>query len=241
MVDKADMAVRTAKTVAITAGICSSDDEDDFDSRNFVDGFTGKLKKKVAEFVDGIHAGDAMSGDIRVPYVFFPQNYTGEFTDGNYVGRFEVSYIHEGEPDGFQFCIGASLLAGEGESQKSVWSDRSCYTMHVKSFSGERAVLSKSQNAFTIANIGDYSIMTLLKGEAVIDEYGVDKVAGDAKREDVAKSNREFLSDEFGKIADGIRKKVTAWIDDKKVISSLCTDLGDEVNQSERERKDVTE
>lgn len=236
---KADMAVRIAKTVAIMAGICSSDDDDEFDSRNFVDGFTGKLKKKVSEFVDGIHAGEAIQGDIRVPYVFFPQDYAGEFTDGNYIGKFEVSYRHEGEPDGFQFCVGASLVSGENESQKTLWSDKSCYTVHVKSFSGERAVLNKNVNAFTIGDIGDYSIMNLLKGNAVIDEYGVDKAGDDAKANEIAEANKKFLTDEFGKMADGIKKKITTWIDDKKVISSLCTDFSDAVNQSERAKKET--
>ena len=50
-----DMAVRIAKTVAVTAGICSSDVDDEFDSRSFTDGFAGKMKKKVGEWVDGIH------------------------------------------------------------------------------------------------------------------------------------------------------------------------------------------
>lgn len=238
MDSKADMAVRVAKTVAITAGICSSDNDGEFDSRNFTDGFTGKLKKKTGEFVDGIHAGEAIQSDIRVPYVFFPEKYCGEFTDGNYTARFELSYNPDCEADGFQFCIAASLLTATATGDETLWSDKSCYSIHVKSFSGERAVLDKHSNAFTVSNIGDCSITTILNGDAVLDEYGVDK-ADESKRQEIAKANREFLNDEFGKVAESIKKKITAWIDDNKVISSLCTDLSDEVNQHERERKEA--
>lgn len=241
MKKKADMAVRIAKTVAITAGICSSDEEDDFDAGAFVDGFTGKMKKKVNEYMEGIHSGDAMMGSMRIPHVFFPEDYSGEFTAGCYVGKFGLSYSPDCEPDGFRFCIGASLLKDSNGKMETLWSDKSCYTMHVKSFSGERAVLKKSPNAFTISNVGDCSMTTILGGEAVIDEYGVDSVGKDSDKSDVAKANYEFVSDELKKMSEGIRKKITAWIDDNKVISSLCTDLSDEVNQSERARKEATD
>ena len=234
---KADMAVRIAKTVAITAGICSSDEDDEFDSRAFADGFAGKMKKKVGEYIDGIHSGDAMNGEVRVPYVFFPENYSGEFTDGKYTGKFELSYNPNCEDDGFQFCVGASLCIDGDQHNEILWSDKSCYTMHVKSFSGEHAVLNKNVNAFTIGNIGDYSIMTLLNGEGVIDEYGVDK-ADEEKKDEIAKANYEFLSDEFKKIADGIKKKIAGWLEDSKVVGSICCDIGDEVSQHERDRKE---
>lgn len=237
-----NIALRVAKMVAITAGICSSDNDDRFDSRAFSDGFTGKLKKKIGEYVDGIHAGDAMSNDIRVPHVFFPENYSGEFTDGNYIGKFSVAYINDCEDSGeFQFCINASLVdAGKTEPQ-AIWSDKYCYSLHVRSFFGERVVLSKSSNAFTVGNIGDYSIMTLLKGEAIIDEYGVDVPAKDAKAGDVANDNHEFLLKEFGIVADDIKKKVAAWIDDNKVVSVISSDVNDEVSQNERNRKGIRE
>ena len=232
---KVDMMVRIAKTVAITAGICSSDDDVEFDSRDFTDGFTGKIKKKVGEFVDGIHAADAISGQSRVPYIFFPDKYEGEFTDGNYVGKFDISYNLGEDQNGFVFCIGASLVTNT-EEQKTLWSDKSCYSIHVKSFSGERAVLNKQLNAFTIGNVGDYSIFTLLKGEAVIDEYGVDEVGEDSEKSKVAEENHEFILDELGKIAEGIKKKITEWIDGNKVISGLCLDMSNEVNQYERNK-----
>lgn len=235
-----NMALRVAKTIAITAGICSSDSDDRFDSRTFSDGFTGKLKKKIGEYVDGIHAGDVMSNEIRVPHVFFPENYSGEFTDGNYIGKFGIAYINNCEDNGeFQFCINASLVDAGKQEPRAIWSDKYCYSMHVKSFSGERVVLSKSPNAFTVSNIGDYSIMTLLKGEAIIDEYGVDMPDKDAQASDVANENHEFLLKEFGIVADDIRKKIVAWIDDNKIMSVISSDVNDEVSQNERNRKGI--
>ena len=41
--------------IGVWLGICSSDVDDEFDSRSFTDGFAGKMKKKVEEWVDGIH------------------------------------------------------------------------------------------------------------------------------------------------------------------------------------------
>lgn len=237
-----NIALRVAKTIAITAGICSSDNDDRFDSRTFSDGFTGKLKKKISEYVDSIHAGDAMSNDIRVPYVFFPENYSGEFTDGNYIGKFSIAHINNCEDNNeIQFCINASLVdAGKTEPQ-AIWSDKYSYSMHVKSFSGERVVLSKSSNAFTVSNIGDYSIMTLLKGEAIIDEYGVDVPAKEAKAGDVANENHEFLFNEFGIVAEDIKKKIAVWIDDNKIVSVISSDVNDEIGQNERNRKGIQE
>ena len=58
-----DMAVRIAKTVAVVAGICSSDVDDEFDSRSFTDGFAGKMKKKVGEWV-AVAACDAVANEL---------------------------------------------------------------------------------------------------------------------------------------------------------------------------------
>lgn len=236
--NKADMAVRVAKSLAVTAGICSSDVDDEFDSRNFTDGFTGKLKKKTGEWIDGIHAGDAIVNDVRVPYVFFPDKYTGEFTDGNYVARFEISYNPNCENDGFQFVIGAELTTNDIENPQKLWEDKSCYTMHVKSFSGERAVLDKHSNAFAIGNIGDWSATSLLKGDGVVDEFGVDAVPEDGDKSEVASANHKFMLDELGKMADGIQKKILAWMESHKVISGLSFDMGTEVNQHEHDKCD---
>ena len=233
-----DMAVRIAKTVAVTAGICSSDVDDEFDSRSFTDGFAGKMKKKVGEWVDGIHAGDAIVNDARVPYIFFPDKYSGEFTDGNYVAMFSIEYSPNCENDGFQFVVCAELTTNDIENPQRLWDDKSCYTMHLKSFSGERAVLDKRSNAFTVGNIGDWSVLSLLNGDGVIDEYGVDAVGDDAEKGDmdIAKANKEFMSEEFGKIADGIRKKILAWLDSHKVIGGLSFDMGTTVNQHEHDK-----
>ena len=233
---KADMAVRVAKTVAVTAGICSSDVDDEFDSRNFTDGFAGKMKKKIGEWVDGIHAGDAIVNEVRVPYIFFPDKYSGEFTDGNYVAMFSIEYNPNCESDGFQFVVSAELTTNDLENPQKLWEDRSCYTMHVKSFSGERAVLEKRSNAFALSNVGDWSVLTLLQGKGVIDEYGVDAVGEDVKIEESAKANHEFMLDEFGKMADGIQKKILDWLESHKVIGGLSFDMGTTVNQHEHDK-----
>lgn len=237
--EKADMAVRVAKTLAVTAGICSSDVNDEFDSRNFTDGLAGKIKKRVGEWIDGIHAGEAIVNDVRVPHLFFPSKHVGEFTEGNYVAHFEIYYNPNCENDGFQFCMSAELTTNDIEHPSKLWEDKSCYTMHIKSFSGERAVLEKHANAFALSNIGDWSILSLVNGDGVIDEYGVDAVGEDAQKEDVAKSNREFMSKEFEKIADNVRKKIAGWLEDNKVVSSICCDIGDEVSRHERGRQDA--
>ena len=235
------MAVRIAKTVAVTAGICSSDADDEFDSRNFTDGFAGKMKKKVGEWVDGIHAGDAIVDEVRIPYIFFPDKYSGEFTDGNYVAMFEISYNPNCENDGFQFAVSAELTTNDLENPQRLWDDKSCYTIHVKSFSGERAVLDKHSNAFTIGNVGDWSATSLIKGDGVIDEYGVDSVAEDADKAEIAKANHDFMLDEFDNMADGIQKKILSWLETHKVIGGLSFDMGTTVNQHEHDKAEQAE
>lgn len=236
---KVDMAVRVAKTVAIMAGICSSDDEDGFDSRNFIDGFTGKLKKKVDEYLAGIHAGDTVVNGVRVPCIFFPETHKGEYTEGKYVGKFDIGYSSACEDDGVQFCVSVSLSACEGETFSGLMDDKSCYTVHIRSFSGERALLKRTSNAVMVTNIGESSVLSLLNGDAVIDEYGVDAIGEDADKQKVAKENHDFIFDEMEKTADGIRKKISAWLDENKVISKLWFDFGNMVNKNENVKKGI--
>ena len=239
MKKKVDIAERIAKQIAITAGICSSDDEDGFDSRNFIDGFTGKLKKKVDEFLDGIHAGDTIINNVRVPCVFFPEKHKGEYTEGKYVGEFEIAYSNACENDGVQFSISVSLAECEGEVRSGLMDDKSCYTVHVRSFSGERAVLKRTSNAFMVTNIGESSILSILNGDAVIDEYGVDAVGADADKKEIAEDNHKFIFDEMEKTADGIKKKISVWLDENKVISKLWFDFGNMVNKNENVKKGI--
>lgn len=237
--NKADMAVRIAKSIAIVAGICSSDDDDEFDSRGFIDGFTGKLKKKLDEYLEGIHAGDTMNGDLRVPCVFFPEKYSGEYTAGNYIGKFDIAYNYDCEPDGLQFCIHVSLQSLGGDFDKELYGDQSCYTVHVRSFSGERAVLNKTANAFMLSNIGDYSILSLLKGEAVIDEYGIDVPGSDVDLGEIGQSNHDFIFDELKDMADDMKKKISSWVDQNKIVSKMWFDFGNMVNKNENAKKGI--
>lgn len=236
--------IRIARSIARTAGVVSSDYDEEFDAKSFAAGFAGKIANAVSAAISGFAVkGVSYSGNVKgctsmVPAIQLMEldNVTAEYVDGRYLASFTMRY-RQSMDDKNALVFEMKTVVSEGGNV--IWEDISSYTVHVTSVSGEMVELRKFRNGFALQAIGGQDIGEFLVGNWIIDEFGIQKALKDStNRAEIVRDNREFLKGCLGKMATTIGQKLANWEKNNNVVATIQGDMERQISDHERQMKE---